>query len=168
MHKWYLRFHLCIPSASLCVRHHTKIRAAAVARHRHVGRVLRRVRSLRGGASAMNPLAPPALARASRAGPGRRHRRPGARPLPRILRRQHPQPAHVPRLQPGRGGVPGLVRRPRRAVDRARRAVARRHLDRNADAGAIPAERQAAARGASPPVRLACDRPGRAGQSTRR
>jgi hypothetical protein len=46
----------------------------------------------------------------------------------------------------------------------ARRAVARRHLDRGADARLRGAERQAAARRASPPVRLACDRPGRAGQ----
>ena len=68
---------------------------------------------------------------------------------------------------PRRGGISGLVRERRRAVDRRRAAGARRHLDRGRDARARRAERQATARRDPSPVRLARHRPGRAGQPGR-
>ena len=78
----------------------------------------------------MNQLAPLPSRLPSDAGPGRRRRRPRARPLSRILRRQHPQPAHAPRLQPGRGGVSGLVRDAGVPSIAAGAAAACGHLDR--------------------------------------
>ena len=84
--------------------------------------------------------------------------------LPRILHRQHPQPQHPPRLRAGGERVPGLVRASPRALDHGRAAGARRRLHRGADPRAIGADRQAAALRDPPSVRLACRRPGHAGE----
>ena len=64
-----------------------------------------------------------------------------AHALPRILRRQHPQPAHAAGLLPRGRGISDLVRERRRAVDRRRPAGARRDLDRGVDARAGRADR---------------------------
>ena len=97
-------------------------------------------------------------ARAGRAGADRRRRRPGCAPLPGVLRRHHPQRQHPPGLRPRVRGVPRLVHGRRGA------AAARRHLDRDADPHPRCAEREAAPRRRAPPVRLAGDRPGGAGE----
>jgi hypothetical protein len=57
-----------------------------------------------------------------------------------------------------------MVRERRRGVDRRRPTGACRNLDRGLDTRAGSALRQATACGAAPPVRLAGQRPGRAGQ----
>ena len=97
----------------------------------------------------------------------RRRRRARLAPLPGILRGEHPQPAHAPGLRPRRGGVSGLVRGQRGAIDHGRAAASRRGLDRAADARACGTDRQAAPGGAAPSVRLAGDRPGDAGEPGR-
>jgi hypothetical protein len=94
-------------------------------------------------------------------------RRPRAHPLPRILRRQHPQPAHAPRLCTGGGGISGLVHRCRCAVDRRRAAGACGDVDRGRDPRARRAECQPAARRDPSSVRLAGHRPRRAGEPRR-
>ena len=81
-----------------------------------------------------------------------RRRRAGRHPLPGIFRRDHPQPAHAPRLQPRGRGVSRMVRGGRRALDRAHRAAACSDLDRVADQARVRAEREAEARRHSPPV----------------
>ena len=68
------------------------------------------------------------------------------------------------RARPGTSspGAPG-----RRELDHRGAAAACRRVDRAADTDACRADRQAAARGDPPPVRLARDRPGRAAQPGR-
>ena len=86
--------------------------------------------------------------------------------LPRILRGQHPQPAHAPGLCSRCGGIPGLVRERRRAVDRRRAAGARRHLDRGRRRASSP--RRASSNGS--PRSVTCSigwSPARSCRSTR-
>jgi hypothetical protein len=102
-----------------------------------------------------------------RAGADRRRRGARRAPVPGVLCRQHPQPAHAAGLWPCRGGIHGLVRGQPCAVDHRRAAAACRRLDRAADARTCGADRQAAPGRIAPSVRLAGDRPGAADQPGR-
>lgn len=85
----------------------------------------------------------------------------------RVLRLSDPPSAHPPRVCACRGEFPDPVRRRRRELDHRGAAAARRRLDRAADVDACGADREAAAGGHLPPVRLGRHRPDRAAQTRR-